>query len=299
MRLTPDDLVRVNERLRGASPEAILRFAHDTFGDRTALLSSMQRAGLLLAHLANRAGLPFDVVFVDTGVLHPETLAARDALTSSHRHLHVRTLTPTRSFRQQTDEEGLLYLSKEGQERCCDLRKSAPLRAEKGRYDALVSALRRGEGGTRSRISAVSLDVELGALRVHPFVDTTDEELAAYAGAHPDAVENALHGMGFPTIGCYTCTTPVRPDEDERAGRWRHLEAVTYCGINPSDGDGPGVAGGMDFPDEYAAALGVLGPLPFTRAGARGSPPGRRGCLKSSSGPASALGRARLHALRG
>jgi phosphoadenosine phosphosulfate reductase len=46
---------------------------------------------------------------------------------------------------------------------------------------------------------------------------------------------NPLHAMGFPSIGCYTCTTPILPGEPERAGRWRHLAGVEYCGINPQD----------------------------------------------------------------
>lgn len=235
MRLTSADVDRLNERFSGASPLDLLRFAHEVFGPRAALLSSMQRAGTVLCHMADRAGLSFDVLFVDTGLLHPETLATRDELARTHRSLNVVTLTPTRSFAQQTRDEGLLYLSKEGQERCCDLRKSAPLHATRGRYDALVSALRSGEGGARTAVKPFGLDPEMGALRVHPLWASSSDALHAYAEAHPDALVNPLHAMGFPTIGCFTCTTPVRPDEPERAGRWRHLAGVAYCGINPVD----------------------------------------------------------------
>lgn len=254
MQLRSDDLVGLNQRFAGAPPEAVLRFVHDTFGPRAALLSSMQRAGLSLAHLANQAGLSFDVLFVDTGVLHAQTLRARDDLARTHRHLHVRTLVPRQTFEQQTESEGLLYLSPEGQERCCDLRKSVPLQGERGTYDALVAALRRGEGGKRKSIDSFALDPDMQALRVHPLAHVADDWLDTYAATHPDLVENALHRMGFPTIGCYTCTTPVRPDEDERAGRWRHLEHVRYCGINPTDGEAP-AAPMIELDDRYREAL--------------------------------------------
>ena len=135
----------------------------------------------------------------------------------------------------QIAHEGVLYLSKEGQERCCDLRKSAPLRAIKGTYDAFVSALRKEEGGARGDVEMFGLDAELNALRIHPFAELTNEALDAYLAAHRDVVVNPLHAMGFPTIGCFPCTSPVRPDESERAGRWRHLADVAYCGINPVD----------------------------------------------------------------
>jgi phosphoadenosine phosphosulfate reductase len=258
MRLSADDLVGVNQRLEGASPTDVLRFAHETFGARAALLSSMQRAGLILAHMADRAGLAFDVLFVDTGLLHPETLTARNEVARTHPNLRLRTLSPSRTFAQQTSDEGLLYVSAEGQARCCDLRKSAPLRDQRGKYDALVSALRRGEGGRRKSIPAVALDAEQGSLRFHPFAHTTDEALDGYVAAHADVVENALHAMGFPTIGCYTCTTPVLPDEDARAGRWRHLEGVRYCGINPTDVADPSAEPPtLELDDRYAAPLGL------------------------------------------
>jgi phosphoadenosine phosphosulfate reductase len=213
----------------------------------------MQRAGTALCHMAHRAGLQFDVLFVDTGVLHAETLATRDELSRRHPGLRVVTLAPPRSFLAQTREEGLLYLTREGQERCCELRKSAPLQAAQGRYDALIGALRRDEGGARARVQPFALDVAMNALRVHPLAAFTQEELDAYFAAHPDAVENPLHSMGFPTIGCFPCTTPVLPGEPERAGRWRHLANVEYCGINP--GDLQDRVGEVELDDRYAEAL--------------------------------------------
>jgi phosphoadenosine phosphosulfate reductase len=204
--------------------------------------------------MADRAGLDFDVVFVDTGVLHRETLETRDELARTHERLRVVTLSPAQSFAEQTRQEGLLYLTREGQERCCDLRKNAPLRAIRGKYDAFLSALRRSEGGARSKIGVFELDGEMGALRVHPLVNFAKPELDAYVAAHRDVVQNPLHAMGFPTIGCFPCTTPVRPDEPERAGRWRHLAGVEYCGINPTDRAGKSEAF-IEVDDRYAEAF--------------------------------------------
>ena len=256
MRITAADLDALERRFEGAEPLDILRFAQATFGERAAILSSMQRAGAVVCHLADRAGLAFDVVFVDTGVLHAETLATRDALAASHRRLHVVTLHPERTVAEQTAEEGLLYLGKEGQERCCDLRKSAPLRAIRGRYAALISALRRDEGSARAGVRTFGLDPEMNALRVHPLAAMPRDALDRYLADHPDVTMNPLHSMGFPTIGCFTCTTPVRPDEPERAGRWRHLAGVEYCGINPVD---RAVEAAVEIDDALAARLFAAG----------------------------------------
>jgi phosphoadenosine phosphosulfate reductase len=251
MLLTEDALRRAEERLSALDPVAILRLVHATFGHRAAILSSMQRAGTTLCHMADRAGLDLDVAFVDTGVLHPETIATRDELARTHPRLRVVTLAPELTLAEQTRRRGVLYLTKEGQEECCELRKSAPLRAQRGRWDALVGALMREEGGRRARVPFVAVDAELGAVRIHPFAASTRDDLDRYAAAHPDLVVNPLHAMGFPTIGCYPCTTPVRPDEPERAGRWRHLADVTYCGINPTD-RGEGARPPIALDDRYA-----------------------------------------------
>lgn len=253
MRVTEPSLAALNERLDRASPLEILRFAREAFGDRAAILTSMQRAGSALCHMADRAGLAFDVVFVDTGVLHPETLATRDALAASSPRLRVITLSPAQTMAAQIAERGVLYLSKEGQEACCDLRKSGPLLAARGRWDALVSPLRRDEGGARASVRPLGIDPAMGAIRVHPFASLGREALDAYLAAHPDVIINPLHFMGFPTIGCFPCTTPVLPDEEERAGRWRHLASVTYCGINPIDRAEEIPA--IDLDDRYAPFL--------------------------------------------
>lgn len=251
--LTEASLAPLNARFDGSAPEEILRFVWATFGHRAAILSSMQRAGALLCHMADHAGLELEVVFVDTGVLHQQTLWTRDELSRTHPNLRVVTLSPAATFEAQTRDLGLLYLSKEGQERCCELRKSEPLLGAKGRWDALVGALRRGEGGGRSAVKPFSLDVSMGALRVHPFAAMSDAELDAAIAARPSVVVNPLHLMGFPTIGCFPCTTPVRPDEAQRAGRWRHLAGVEYCGINPTDRGTS--AQSIELPEAYAALL--------------------------------------------
>jgi phosphoadenosine phosphosulfate reductase len=253
MRVSEASLAPLSRRFEGADPTELLRFVHRTFGPRAAILSSMQRAGAALCHLADRAGLDFDVVFVDTGVLHAETRATRDALARACPRLRVVTLAPERTFAEQTAEEGLLYLTKEGQERCCELRKSAPLHAARGRWDVLVSALRQGEGGARAAVRPFGLDPAMGALRAHPFAALPADALDALVRACPAEIVNPLHAMGFPTIGCFPCTTPVRPDEPERAGRWRHLSGVAYCGINPVDRGG--AAPSIELDDRYAGAL--------------------------------------------
>ena len=46
-----------------------------------------------------------------------------------------------------------------------------------------------------------------------------------------DLPAHSLVAKGYPSIGCVPCTSPVRPGEDARAGRWRGRGKVE-CGIH-------------------------------------------------------------------
>ncbi|MFN3592428.1 MAG: hypothetical protein ACK4TG_09595 [Thermaurantiacus sp.] len=61
------------------------------------------------------------------------------------------------------------------------------------------------------------------------------EQLLAHMAAHA-LPPHPLVAAGYPSIGCGPCTSPVRPGEDPRAGRWRGWEK-TECGIHVGGGD--------------------------------------------------------------
>lgn len=224
-------------RLESLSADEIIHWTLDTFPiGKIAVLSAFQKAGCVLCHSIARLGLQsrVDVLFVDTGVNFPETIETVDRYRTEY-GLNVIALHPERTMARQTAEEGVLYLSKEGQERCCELRKKDPLKQIRGRYEALLSSLHRSDGGRRAKTPVLAPDIELNLVRIHPLISITEEEIEAYIRQH-GVIVNPLHDQGYPTVSCARCTTPVLHGEDERAGRWRHLEhASQYCNINPTD----------------------------------------------------------------
>jgi len=243
-RLTAADIASLNADLEKRTPADILRWAHSVFGDRLGVLSSMQKPESVICHHLFTLGIQghVDVIFVDTGVNFRETHETADRLESRY-GLNIVRLHPERTMAEQTRDEGVLYLTVEGQKRCCALRKKEPLKQIVGRYDALIGGLRRSEGGNRADIPVLAVDDELNVLRIHPLVNFDDEAVDRYIREH-EVIYNPLHDQGYPTISCDRCTSPVLPDEPARAGRWRHLaNAVTYCNINPTDrGAGKGAA---------------------------------------------------------
>ena len=233
-RLTQADLVELNKTFEERTPHELIQWAKATFGDRVAAISAMQQAGNVLCHMLHKIEPDMKVLFVDTGVLFIETLDTRDRIIDEY-GLDVVTLEPKQTMAAQTAELGVLYLSVEGQQQCCDLRKTQPLLAVADEYDALISSLRRSDGGNRAACPILTVDPQTNTVRVNPLVNMPDEELELYIREH-DVIVNPLHAQGFATIGCNRCTTPVMPEEPKRAGRWRHLGPWSvYCGINPTD----------------------------------------------------------------
>lgn len=236
-KLTQADLAPLNQTFEDRTPKELLRWAKQTFGDRLAALSAMQKAGSVVCHMMSQLQLQTPVLFVDTGVNFQETLETRDLIAQRY-GLEIITLRPELTMAEQTEKYGVLYLSPEGQQHCCEMRKAAPLHQAKGKYDCLIGSLRRSEGGKRDRIPILSVDPAMNCLRVNPLANFHDAEFDAYIETH-QVIVNPLHQQGFTTISCNRCTTPVMPTEPPRAGRWRHLGPWSvYCGINPTDVDG-------------------------------------------------------------
>jgi len=239
------DCATANAALEPLSALERIRWATGTLSDKVVLLSSMQKTAVVLMHLFHRLGLTNEVLFVDTGYHFFETLKMRDEYMRRYR-LNVVTLYPASTIEEQeTVHGGKLFTSIAGQPECCRMRKEAPLLAHLRtmRAPVLVNGLRRAEGGKRGHLQPFGEDPRTGGYQLSPLCDWSGDDVSAYISEHGLLV-HPLHDAGYPSIGCYPCTTPVGPGEDARAGRWRHLRllnpesAPAYCRINFSDGGG-------------------------------------------------------------
>jgi len=239
------DVPTANAALEPLSALDRIRWAVGRLGDDVVLLSSMQKTAVVLMHMFHRLGLGNEVLFVDTGYHFFETLKMRDEYMRRYR-LNLVTLYPASTIEEQERVQGgKLFATIAGQPECCRMRKEAPLLAhlKTKRAPTLVNGLRRAEGGKRRNVKPFAEDRRTGGYQLSPLYDWTGADIAAYIAEH-DLLVHPLHAASYPSIGCYPCTTPVQPGEDDRAGRWRHLRVLNgeaapeYCRINFSDGAG-------------------------------------------------------------
>lgn len=224
------DLQQVAERgaveLADAPAAEILRWTAETFGDRFVVASNMQDA--VLVHLAVQARAGVDVLFLETGYHFAETLGTRDAVAAVY-GVNVVEAKAELSVAQQDEAHGKDLFAREP-DRCCAMRKVAPLKASLAGYDAWVTGVRRVEAPTRAGTPVVTWDAAFGLVKVNPIAAWTDDDMAAYIDEHSILV-NPLVDAGYPSIGCAPCTVKPLPGADPRSGRWAG-RAKTECGLH-------------------------------------------------------------------
>jgi len=209
--------------LEDATPQEVLRWAVDTFGEGFAITSSMGDGVL-----ASLAGPGVDVVFLDTGYHFAETMGTRDAVAQVY-GVNVRTMLPLLTVAQQDASYGS-ELWRRDPDACCAMRKVEPLARGLEPYTAYASGIRRDESMTRRDIGVVEWDARRGKVKVNPLATWTQSQVDSYVEANGVLV-NPLAYDGYPSIGCAPCTRRVAPGEDPRSGRWAG-STKTECGLH-------------------------------------------------------------------
>lgn len=225
--------------LDGASAQELLRWTEDTFGAGASeatgyrnsyIVASNMQDGVLV-HLAaqvHEGVLP--VLFLDTGYHFPETIGTRDAVEQVY-GVEVVNAQADASVAEQDATEGKDLFAREPN-RCCALRKVAPLKATLKNYRAWVTGIRRVEAPTRANAPLISFDEAFGLVKINPIAAWSDDDMQAYIDEHSILV-NPLVDEGYPSIGCAPCTVKPLPGADPRSGRWAG-SAKTECGLHAS-----------------------------------------------------------------
>ncbi|CAN5173887.1 phosphoadenylyl-sulfate reductase [soil metagenome] len=217
---------RAGRSLAGAEPVDVLRWADAQFGGSLAIATSM--ADAVLAHLATIAAPRAKLVFLDTGYHFTETVATRDAVAASL-PLEVLTVSPRQTVEQQDAEHGARLYERDP-DRCCALRKVAPLTEALAPFTAWASGVRRDESFGRRDTAAVAWDERRGMVKVNPLAFWSEQRVAAYI-ADNDILVNPLTARGYPSIGCAPCTRRVASGDHPRSGRW-FGQTKTECGLH-------------------------------------------------------------------
>lgn len=183
--------------------------------------SSLAAEDMLLAHAIFQARLPIKVFTLDTGRLHPETLAMVDKIIERY-GVVIQVVRPDPSaIDTHVAQHGsfAFYESVELRKACCSIRKVQPLRRILQGHSAWLTGQHRDQSVTRTALPEAEFDSVFGLQKYNPLAAWSGEQVWAVIRAF-DIPYNPLHDQGFPSIGCEPCTRAVRAGEDARAGRW-------------------------------------------------------------------------------
>lgn len=220
-----DDLQQLAASLEGRAPAEILAAAAARHPGRIALACSFGAEDCLLVDEIARAKLPVEVFTLDTSFLFPQTyilwrqLEERYGITIRAERGDAPAPVPGQPPPWEADPDA-----------CCQARKVVPLRTALSRLGAWVTGIRRDQTPDRAHAQVIEWDGRFGLEKVNPLAGWTHDQVWAELRRR-DVPVNPLHAEGFASIGCAPCTTPVKPGEDPRAGRWRGREK-TECGLH-------------------------------------------------------------------
>lgn len=220
------DIAQINAQFHAASPQEILCWAWETFGEGVSATSSFQTQSVPLLHMLARVTPEMPVLFLDTGFHFPETLAFRDRLVREY-GLRLRSLYPAMGHEGFQHQYGDLY--RRDPNLCCYINKVEPLKRAMRDLRAWVSGIRRDQTAERSQAEIISLQAD-GTYKICPLLAWTRQNILAYVYEY-DLPEHPLRARGYLSIGCAPCTRPVLDGQDERAGRWAG-QNKTECGLH-------------------------------------------------------------------
>ena len=224
----------LSEELATLPPIERLRALREAVAGEIVFTTSFGLEDQVLTHLIVESGIDVRFATLDTGRLFPETYQVWRE-TEARYGIRIEAYFPRHEAVEiYVAEQGIdgFYTAIEARKACCQIRKVEPLgRALKGAA-AWITGLRADQSAAREATPIVEENAQYRLAKVSPLIDWSRLQAANFAEIHAVPV-SALHGKGFPSIGCAPCTRAIAPGEPERAGRWWwEDEAKKECGLH-------------------------------------------------------------------
>lgn len=229
--ISAEEVRRLAQDFEGKHPKEILRWATEKLWPRVEISTAFGPEGLVILDVAMQLERKMRVFTIDTGFLFPETLELKRRVEERY-GIEIESLHPELSVEEQARIHGPELYRREP-DRCCALRKTAPLKKKLAHLDGWVTGLRRSQSETRKKVHILDpYDDGTGRMiiKISPLAGWTKEEVWWYIVSH-DLPYNPLHDKNYVSIGCWPCTQPIEEGESERAGRWKGFQKKE-CGIH-------------------------------------------------------------------
>ena len=226
------DLDSLNQEFESKKPEEIIAWAVREFSGKIGASSSFGPESGVLLHMISQIDPNVPVLFLETGYHFPETLKYKHELAEFLGLKNVVDLKadPEKKAEVVAQSEGVPY--EKNPDLCCQINKVEPLDRVLKDYGAWMSGIRRQQTDFRKSIRILEEYRRGGAelYKISPLANFTSREMWWYLKEH-NIPRHPLYEKGYLSVGCWPCTRPVQPGDDERSGRWAG-KAKTECGIH-------------------------------------------------------------------
>ena len=223
-----DRVQALNARYRHHGATAVLEHAlKDADLGQVALVSSFGAESVVLLHLVSVIAPETPVLFIDTRMLFPETLEYQRQVAESLHLCDLRTIRAAQPRVAFEDPDNTLHQF--NTDACCNVRKVEPLERALSGFDGWITGRKRYQGAGREAVEFFEAEGDL-RIKVNPLAHWGRDDIEDYM-VNNRLPRHPLVAQGYPSIGCWPCTSKVAAGEDPRAGRWRGTKKVE-CGIH-------------------------------------------------------------------
>jgi len=228
------------DALASLGPEELLRYASETFGDRAAIGTSLQKTGTVMIDMACKLSLPLRVFFIDTLLNHDETYELLGDIEKRY-GITIERFSPDPEEIESLNKSVGQYAHFLARPTCCQVRKAGPLQKALATLDVWISGLRADQSEHRrkeaSRVGWTHVAEDRTILKLNPLLDWTGEDVDRYI-ADNEVPYNKLYdyvspyGEKYNVIGCRMCHIPVRDEFDPRLGKFPWEQSKKECGLH-------------------------------------------------------------------
>ncbi len=223
-----DALHAEGRRLEGATPEEILAWAVQRYFPNLTMATAFGPEGCVLISMLAKIEPRVYLFNLETGYQFKEIYELRDRLKDRY-GMEIDLQYPETTVEEyEAANGGPVYRTDPN--RCCFHRKVEVLYRVTRDYDAWMSSIRRDQTAVRAVTPIVGWDKKFGLVKISPLANWTADDV--WDRIRKERIPyNPMHDNGYPSVGCWPCTRPVTPGEDERSGRWSGT-SKTECGLH-------------------------------------------------------------------
>lgn len=207
----------------------VLEWTYEHYGKSVVYACSFGIEGIVLIDLLTKVQPEATIVFLDTGVHFKETYETIEKVKEKYPGITIHMRKPELTIQEQAETYGD-KLWERNPNQCCQIRKLDPLKETLSKGNAWISGLRRDQSPTRSGVEFINKDDKFQSVKICPLIHWTWKEIWRYVHKH-NLSYNPLHDQGYPSIGCFHCTTKAIDINDLRSGRWKG-KGKTECGLH-------------------------------------------------------------------